>query len=123
MTELRKAIWFHSTVAIVAFAALLTGYLWLESRPREWPFPPERPELVARISETQDIELLRKVALHLVKGSNDLASDANKIVDDAFHVIFVLLGSVALLAAVSALSLLKLIRKNQGRSVGWLKWL
>jgi hypothetical protein len=123
MTELRRSIYLLSTVALLAIAALLTGYLWRESKPQSWPFPPERSELVAKIKEIQDIEHLRKVSLLLVKGSNDVATDANKVVDNAIRLVFVLLGSIALIAALSALSLMKHFRKTQGRPVGWLRWL
>ena len=118
MPELRRIVWLHSAVAVLALATLLTAYFWRDSRPPSWPFPQERPELVTKIKDIQDIEHLRKVSLLLVKGSNDLASDANNVVNSAIRLVFVLLGSIALLAVVSALWLAKQVRITQGRPVG-----
>ena len=118
MTEVRRIIWLHGALAVLAFTALLGGYFWRESRPEPWPFPPERSELVAKINDTRDIEHLRKISLLLLKGSNDLADEANKVVNDAIRLVLVLFGSIALIAAVSAFSLLKHVRKAQNWPVG-----
>jgi hypothetical protein len=81
------------------------------------------PVLIQKITELQDIEHLRKLAILLVQSSNHTVRNTNETLSQGIRTFAALSLCFAVIAIVNWLSILKHTRVAAGRPLKWLRWL
>lgn len=114
MTEdnaIRSLVWTNTFLGVVMIALATASYIFAANK-----FMPETPPAVTQtISEIQDIERLRQVALLLVYNNDERVRDTNQVLVSGIKTTGWLCLICALFFMANALTVLKHIRAAKGR--------
>ena len=116
---MRSLMWMNAVVACLFLALSAGGYLYGQ----RWFLFETPPPVAQKITEIQDIEHLRKLALLLVRGNDQTIRGTNEVIRKALNTISMLALAFAVICIVNWLSVLKHQRATQGRPIRWLAWL
>ncbi len=116
---MRSLIWLNAIVGMLLVGLSAGSYHYGQKA-----FLIEDPPVLSqKISEIQDIEHLRKLALLLVRGNNVTMHSINKTFSQGIETFAVVTLCFAVISIVNWLSLLKHTRIASGRPLRWLRWL
>jgi hypothetical protein len=114
---LRFLLWFNVAFAIVILAFAFTT-LWNT----RFSLPRPSPSIIQKITETQDIEALRKAALIIARSDDKIVQGFNesfsKVLDSASGIV----RMMVIILVVNAAFLFICLRSADGRPIRWLEW-
>ena len=116
---MRSLMWTNAIVGLLLIGLSAASYRYAE---RSF-LVEDPPTLSQNIAEIQDVEHLRKLALLLVRGNNQMVRKINETFSEGIKTFAVLSLCFAVFSMVNWLSILKHARAASGKPLKWLRWL
>jgi hypothetical protein len=116
---MRSLMWINAIVGLLLIGLSAASYRYAE---RSF-LVEDPPTLSQKITEIQDVEHLRKLALLLVRGNNQLMRTINETFSQGIKTFATLSLCFAVVSIMNWLSILKHARAASGKPLRWLRWL
>jgi len=116
---MRSLMWTNAVVGLLLIGLSAASYRYSEGS----FLAEDPPALSQKIAEIQDIEHLRKLALLLIRGNNQLLRKVNETFSEGIKTFATLSLCFAVFSTVNWLVILKHTRVASGKPLKWLRWL
>jgi hypothetical protein len=109
---MRSLVWTNAFLGLVFVALSLTSYMFANTK----FIPQSPPAITQQITEIQDIERLRKVALYLLRANDEFVRKTNNTLVSGISAVGGLCSLCAIFFIANALTIRKQIRVDTGQN-------